>query len=171
MTKFFKFLIMLVLISLFLKGGADSRYKIEAAENETIKELTELITTNPTNPSAYFERGKEYANLNSLGMVTSTYINPSQYPPSYSQMEENRKIILQNEPIVELAISDFTKAIELNPEYLDALRYRAVMYFLISDIEKSLKDAKTLYNLGHPANPKFLGALLGEAAKRGIKIE
>lgn len=162
--------VLVLIFIIAISTGLNSPHRIGNVQTEEIIELTDLINSDPAKADHYFNRGKEYANLPPLAGVVDTYIHPVN-PPTFYEMARDNNIVLANMYVVELAISDFSKAIEIKPDHIDALNYRAVLYFLKKDIEKSIGDAKILHSLGHPANPKFLGALLGEADKRGIKVQ
>lgn len=47
------------------------------------------------------------------------------------------------------AISDFTKAIEINPNYADAYYFRAVLYNKLKDYDKAWQDVHKAEDLGY----------------------
>lgn len=49
---------------------------------------------------------------------------------------------------VDLAIEDYTKAIELNPDYADAYYYRSKAWLQIGEEEKAKSDMKTANEIG-----------------------
>ena len=51
------------------------------------------------------------------------------------------------------AISDFTKAIEINPKHADAYYTRGVVYYYKEDYEKALDDFYTAQRLGNNVPP------------------
>ena len=57
------------------------------------------------------------------------------------------------------AISEFTKAIELNPNYAETYNNRAIAYFQKQDYDKSWNDVHKLEELGGWLDPRFLEAL------------
>ncbi len=137
---------------------------------EAVKAFSEIISQHPDDPKPYFNRGIAYAHMGSLAKVTETYLSPPAEFPDSVDMAQNQEIIDEHRENIKMAIADFTKTIELKETYVEAYHYRAVLLFLAGDFESSLADAKKLYDLGHPANPKFLGALMGSAQKKGISI-
>lgn len=57
------------------------------------------------------------------------------------------------------AIQDYTRAIELRPDYAGAYRSRAAAYFLKRDYDLAWADVGALKRLGHTPAPHFLSAL------------
>ena len=67
------------------------------------------------------------------------------------------EFILQNNYIQ--AVTDFTKAIELNPKYADAFNNRAVSYFALLEYDKAWADVHVAEELGANINPNFISDL------------
>jgi len=57
------------------------------------------------------------------------------------------------------AISDFSKALEINPKYGEAYRNRAVTYYLTKNYNKSWDDVSKAKELGLSIEPTFIDAL------------
>jgi tetratricopeptide (TPR) repeat protein len=57
------------------------------------------------------------------------------------------------------AISDFNKAIEINPRFAEAYRNRGLAYFYKRNYEKAWDDVHKAQNLGYTVHPRFLKAL------------
>ena len=57
------------------------------------------------------------------------------------------------------AISDFTKALELNPRLAEAYSNRGAAYYFKREYEKSWKDVEKAQSLGYQIPPKFLDLL------------
>jgi tetratricopeptide (TPR) repeat protein len=68
-------------------------------------------------------------------------------------------------PFITKAISDFNKAIEINPRDAMAYNNRGLAYFFKSDYEKAWDDVHKAEDLGQQAHPKFL-KMLREASGR-----
>jgi tetratricopeptide (TPR) repeat protein len=54
----------------------------------------------------------------------------------------NRGTLYYNQQKYELALSDYSKAIEINPNYANAYNNRGVVYALTRDFPKALADAE-----------------------------
>jgi len=57
------------------------------------------------------------------------------------------------------AISDFTKALEINPGYAGAYYSRGASYYFKKEYDKSWDDIKKAQDLGYPVRPEFLDDL------------
>ena len=57
------------------------------------------------------------------------------------------------------AISDFNKAIEIDPKYAMAYNNRGAAYFYIKEYENAWNDVKKAQALGYKIDPKFLEML------------
>ena len=57
------------------------------------------------------------------------------------------------------AISDYNKAIELNPKYADAYYNRGVACYYKREYDKTWKDVHMAQSLGYQVHPGFLKAL------------
>jgi tetratricopeptide (TPR) repeat protein len=56
-------------------------------------------------------------------------------------------------------MSDFTKAIELNPDNGYAYNNRAVLYFQLQEYDKAWADVKSSESSGYAVNPRFISDL------------
>jgi len=63
------------------------------------------------------------------------------------------------------AISDFTKAIDIDPSYANAYNGRGIAFFHKTEYEKAWDDVDTAQSLGYPVDPGFLKAVQ-EASER-----
>ncbi len=68
----------------------------------------------------------------------------------------NRGIAYLSKGQYDQAISDFTKALEINPRYTDAYYNRGVSYFDKGQYDKAWEDVYKAQDLGHEVHPKFL---------------
>jgi len=57
------------------------------------------------------------------------------------------------------AISEFTKALEINPRYAPAYSSRGVAYTAKGQYVKAWEDVHKAQDLGHKISPRFLNAL------------
>jgi tetratricopeptide (TPR) repeat protein len=71
----------------------------------------------------------------------------------------NRAVSYSNKGQYDQAISDFTRALQINPKYSEAYNNRGVTYYLKKDYDKSWDDIKKAQNLGYQVSPKFLEEL------------
>jgi tetratricopeptide (TPR) repeat protein len=64
------------------------------------------------------------------------------------------------------AISDYTQALEINPNLAKAYFNRGVFYYFKREYEKSWKDVKNAQSLGYQIHPKFLDQLRKESGRQ-----
>ena len=77
----------------------------------------------------------------------------------------NRGVIFQDKGQYNMAISDFSKAIEINPKDAAAYYSRGITYFIINEYDKAWNDFKQAQTLGGQIHPEFLKELR-EASER-----
>ena len=68
-----------------------------------------------------------------------------------AEMYYNRGLAHSKKGEVELAIADYTKAIELKPDYTDAYYNRGGAFLRLGEREKAKSDLATARNLGSDA--------------------
>lgn len=121
--------------------------------------------------------------LVALGILTIKYIpvwNNSEtlwtyviekYPHKIATAYLNRGKYLQANNYSDIALDDFSKAIEIKPDFLAAYRNRSVAHFERGEIEKALKDENIYIEIltGFNIKNKIANTLLSEAiANRGV---
>lgn len=60
----------------------------------------------------------------------------------------NRGLVHAENGALKLAIEDYTKAIELNPDYADAYYRRSKVWLHLGEVEKAKADMKTASSIG-----------------------
>jgi len=63
------------------------------------------------------------------------------------------------------ALSDYNKAIEINPKIANVYKNRASAYYQVGQFDESRRDAHRAKELGAKLDPRFLGALEKAFAK------
>jgi len=63
------------------------------------------------------------------------------------------------------AISDYTKAIEINPRFAEAYYNRGIAYYYKKEYDKSLEDVEKAKKLGYQTSPKFIETLRKASGK------
>jgi Tetratricopeptide repeat. len=63
------------------------------------------------------------------------------------------------------AISDFTKAIEIDSNCAEAYAWRSIAYYGIKEYDKARADVHEAEKLGYAVNPKFLDSLKQESGR------
>lgn len=150
-------------------------YFSEGKYKQAIAELTQALKINPNNTEAYFARGLAYHNFG-LQYMTKDSSDPDiashnfdlavldfnkvikKFPNSF-EFYVDRGACYADKGDVGKAISDYSRVIELNPNYADAYNVRAMQYYKIQEYEKSWKDAQKAEALGYKFDPDFIEAL------------
>ena len=86
-----------------------------------------------------------------MALIVSCQTNPSD-PVSCN----NRGIAHYRRGQFDLAIADFSKALEINPKFAEASNNRGIAYYFKKEYGKSWKDVRKAQELGFEINPIFL---------------
>ena len=95
----------------------------EAELDKAIVDSSEAIRLDPTDPLAYFNRGRAY---DSRGAYYKANLGSS---GRQKQQDDYNK-----------AVADFTEAIQLNPDYAGAYRHRGNAHYYESEHDKAIAD-------------------------------
>jgi len=76
-----------------------------------------------------------------------------------AEFYNNRGVAYDKKGQYDQAISDFTKALEINPRHDKAYNNRGIAYFHEREYEKSWKDVEKAQYLGFRIDPEFLDNL------------
>ena len=101
-------------------------YSILGQSEDAMKDFNKAIEINPEYADAYYYRGTEYFKVVEK-RVSKAYL----YPESGAGF--NNK---ETEIKVSKALSSFNRAVEINPEYLNAIIMRAYCYRILRDYKK-----------------------------------
>ena len=71
----------------------------------------------------------------------------------------NRGLAYAKKGQYDQAISDYTRALEINPRDAGAYKNRGAAYYFKREYEKSWNDVKKAQSLGYQIHPKFLDQL------------
>jgi len=151
---------------------------------QAISDANKVLDTNPGIAVGYYVRALAYGSGNNLRQAISDYGKAIAINPKYAEAYVNRAlaraytiaelakadtnspaayvnigISLLDKAGFEQAVSDCTKAIEINPKYLEAYIVRARIYILANDFDKAWADIHKVEELGGTIRPEFLEAL------------
>ncbi len=99
-----------------------------------------VITVNPQDPMAHYNRGVARHQKNRIDEALQDYNKALEIKPNYQTVHNNRAIAYSVKKQFALAIPEFTKAIEYNPNYADFYANRGNAYASINEFEKALAD-------------------------------
>jgi tetratricopeptide (TPR) repeat protein len=94
-----------------------------------------------------------------LAIVVSACATPEPRVHSNAGAYNNRGVTYVLIGQYDQAISDYTKAIEINPEFARAYNNRGVAYYFKGEYKKAWVDVSKAQSLGGQVNPEFLKAL------------
>ena len=118
---------------------------------KAISDYTKAIELNPNVAESYYKRGEIYDQS-----VSQNYKRDKFFLDEFSDSTYSDKDMLNK------AISDYTKAIELNPKFAEAYKKRGEAYseVQVGEYEKSVKDLSNAEGLGAKINPGMLHAVV-----------
>jgi tetratricopeptide (TPR) repeat protein len=138
-----------------------------------MKRFNQAWLLNPSDPEIYFGLAYIAAKKNnldeSINMNSRAISLDSNYAIAYSNRGIDylhRGISRNNADDIESAISDFTKAIEINPRDAQNYNDRATCYAMMGEYNKSWSDLDKARELGYKVNPEFIAKI-----KKAIKSE
>ena len=77
----------------------------------------------------------------------------------FAAFYSNRGEVYRKKRAYDQALSDFSKAIELNPGYAEAYYNRGIAYYFKKEYDKSWEDIKRAQDLGYKIPAEFLNDL------------
>ena len=159
-------------------------YLMSANNEKAVADINKVIEMNPKFAGGYYLRGLAYANKNNLEQAISDYTKAIELNPRYTEAYANRGLayaynilerskINPNAPTAYVssgidyldkktftqALSDCDKALEINPQYLDAYVVRARVYMLANDFDNAWANIHKVERLGGAVKPELLAEL------------
>jgi tetratricopeptide (TPR) repeat protein len=92
-----------------------------------------------------------------------TRLSPGKRNPKFVKAYNNRGIAYLGRQPYDLALADFNKAIELDPENGKVYNSRAVAYRQKGEIARARQDIQKAQSLGIPVNPGMVKKIMGVA--------
>jgi|GEM_PF-2695468 len=112
---------------------------------KALKNFEKAVEINPRSAYGHFGIGKANLELDNLdaavnGFSKALRIRPSMFEAAYNLGYTYYLMGWKETKLFRYAISNFGKAIALNPEYIDSYLMRGISYFQLSDYKKASKD-------------------------------
>lgn len=144
------------------RGGA---YSDLGDHERAITDLEQAVRLNPSDGGNFHNRGIVYA---ALGMPDRAYrdfeeairLNPRDHKAF------TRRAITQlakANPDLESALQDFSKALEINPNYALAYQYRGNSHFISGNYDRAISDLKKALGYQHDSHEVILQLYLARA--------
>jgi tetratricopeptide (TPR) repeat protein len=137
--------------------------------NMAILDFDRAVQIKPYNEGLYYNRGRTYYSLSKLreciaDCTTELEMNPLQINLIYSTyIVRGMAYAIDN---YEKAISDFTKAIELNHNSDEAYLHRGLCHFDKKDNVRAIQDFQTAFELNRSSAPALTGLAYCYQAER-----
>jgi tetratricopeptide (TPR) repeat protein len=131
-------------------------YRAQKKIDLSLRDYTQAITINPTNPELYNSRGKTYFDLamaknpndpqfkETIQKAIADYSNgirqPNKKPASHAELLINRGAAFGALENLQAAITDLSEGIQLNPDNKNGYFNRSIAYYNSGQLENALKD-------------------------------
>ena len=135
---------------------------------EALAAIEKAISLQPDNANYYSEKGTILAKLERDGAAEEAFNQALSINPG-SSFYNNRGILYFNQAKLELALSDYDKAIELDPNYAPAYGSLGALHIELGNIKKArfnLEKAQQLFTAqGNTAGAEQVEAYIQKFAK------
>jgi tetratricopeptide (TPR) repeat protein len=131
-------------------------YRAQKKIDLSLRDYTQAININPTNPELYNSRGKTYFDLamaknpndpqfkETIQKAIADYSNgirqPNKKPASHAEILINRGAAFGALENLQAAITDLSEGIQLNPDNKNGYFNRSIAYYNSGQLENALKD-------------------------------
>lgn len=124
-----------------------------------IDSLTDVVNSNPADPSGYNVRGIAYAEAGRTRDALNDFGRAIELDPLFFQAYANRGLVLRNAGRLDEALADYNSALSVNPAYAAAYSGRGTVYVALGradlalvDFDRAISldaaDARSYYNRG-----------------------
>lgn len=120
--------------------NASDLFYIQRKQNEAFAELKKAIEMDPTNPMAYFERGRLYLRLGKFDEAITEFNLAINYDPNFAPAWSVRGVAWAQKQQFNQAIADMKKAIEIQPNNPDYYINLGTVYVAREDYEEAMKQ-------------------------------
>ena len=124
------------------------------------KDAANFVSLAPENADAYMARGTAYSGLLQDDLALADYDKTAQLSPNMTEVYNNRGTLLFNrKKDYQRALSDFDKALSLDPKRVTAMLNRSYCHFFLGDKIKALADANAAIALGAKPTAAYMEGL------------
>lgn len=126
---------------------------------EAVKEFNLIIKENPTDASAYTNRGLTYERWDKIDLAVQDYSTAIAMNPKNASALNNRAALYADTGEFERAIADLNQALTIVPEDGQIYLNRALIYNHIKEYAKAWEDMTKAESFGVKADVEFVNAL------------
>jgi S1-C subfamily serine protease len=119
-----------------------------------IRACTRLISQNPRNATAYYNRGISYRQTGRIDLAFADYTRAIEINPNYFEAYNNRGNIYMARKDNRRALQEFDRAVKINPTYAVAHNNRGEAFENMNQLE----DAMAAYSRAIELNPRYARA-------------
>jgi S1-C subfamily serine protease len=136
---------------------AQAETRSDCASNNhelAIRACTRLISQDPRNATAYYNRAISYRETGKLDLALADYSRAIEINPRYFEAYNNRGNVFMARGDNQRALQEFERALKINPTYAIAHNNRGEAF----ENMKQLEDAMAAYNRAIELNPRYARA-------------
>ena len=119
--------------------------------DKAIGAYSHVITLNPNNAAAYYNRGAAYSDTSDFDRALSDYTEAIRINPNFAMAYNNRGNAYAKKGDYDRAVENFNKAIDINPDSAIAYTNRGAAYSDTDDFDRAIED----FNKAIRINPNF----------------
>jgi tetratricopeptide (TPR) repeat protein len=137
--------------------------KVAALQNDpAIRDLTQLISNNPSDEAAFYKRGQIYASKGAYGAALNDFDQAIMLNPRDVEALNNRCWVRSIVGELQSALKDCNDALALRPNFADALDSRGLVNLKLGQNTNALNDFDAALKL----NPRLASSLYGRGLAR-----
>ena len=137
--------------------------KVAALQNDpAIRDLTQLISNNPSDQAAFYKRGQIYASKGAYGAALNDFDQAIMLNPRDVEALNNRCWVRSIVGELQSALKDCNDALTLRPNFVDALDSRGLVNLKLGQNTNALNDFDAALKL----NPRLASSLYGRGLAR-----
>ena len=137
--------------------------KLAALQNDpAIRDLTQLIASNPSDEAAFYKRGQIYASKGAYGAALNDFDQAITLNPRDVEALNNRCWVRSIVGELQSALKDCNDALGLRPNFADALDSRGLVNLKLGQNTNALNDFDAALKL----NPRLASSLYGRGLAR-----
>ena len=135
----------LVIAAVVLLGA--QTWRLSQVWRDGLSLWTYVLEKDPTNATAYLNRGDVLVGSNQLDQAFSDYEQAARFNPKDPHVYTNKGFIYFKRGQYEKALEEYNRALSLNPLYLVGYLNRGILWGRLGEFEKAVQDFSTALKL------------------------
>jgi lipoprotein NlpI len=158
----YKRLCVIAILAILIALTARLTWKRCAVWKDSITLWSDVISTTPDVPRAYYNRALEYENRKQYDMALRDYSSNIALKNNDTEAYMARGIVYGKKGEFDRSIEDFNTVLKINPLYLKALMNRSISFYNKNDHKNAQADIQRLLAAGYPVDSRFIAAVNGK---------